>query len=67
MAKYITISILVFLTISCDNNREINGFYFGKNGNIPVLVNYTQDYYINYKKDFAKWTNQETPKFMLEA
>ena len=31
------------------------------------VVNAYQDYYINYKKDFAKWTNQETPKFMLEA
>ena len=48
IAKYLIISFFVFLTISCGNNREINGFYYGKNGEIPVLVNYNQGYYINY-------------------
>ena len=31
------------------------------------VVSAYQDYYIKYKKDFAKWTNQETPQFMVEA
>ena len=28
------------------------------------VVNAYQDYYIKYKKEIAKWTNQETPQFM---
>ena len=31
------------------------------------VVSAYQDYYIKYKKDFAKWTNSEVPQFMLEA
>ena len=31
------------------------------------VVSAYQDYYIKYKKDFAKWTNQETPQFMMGA
>jgi hypothetical protein len=26
-----------------------------------------QNYYIQYKKDFAKWTNRPTPEFMQEV
>ena len=29
------------------------------------VVQSYQDYYINYKKDFAKWTNREVPQFMV--
>ena len=31
------------------------------------VVSAYQDYYIKYKKDFARWTNREVPQFMVEA
>ena len=30
------------------------------------VVQSYQDYSINYKKDFAKWTHREVPQFMVE-
>ena len=30
----------------------------------PKVVEAYKNYYINYKKDFAKWTKRPTPKFM---
>ena len=29
------------------------------------VVEAYRDYYINYKKDFAKWTNKKVPDFMI--
>lgn len=50
--RHISIIVLTILTISCSNKQDFNGFYFGRfetdDFNLPVLVHFDNESYIDY-------------------